>query len=178
MEAGACKASFMSGRHKAPQRKVYDKRLGAVIRKTIQTKGINQKALALEVGIDASNLSRMLSGAQTIQPDQLDKIAKALGKSSKDLLPEEGGSPFALKAELEGTREDDPTTWPEGLDHFLGSHGERLGVTPRERWQMIHSRFRLEPWVKLNDDFWEDMLGFWRKRFAAEDAQRLSTSKR
>lgn len=56
-------------------------------RKRIEA-GLNQTDLALETGIQQSHISRLERGASSTTPKSLGRIARALGCTIADLLPD------------------------------------------------------------------------------------------
>lgn len=56
------------------------------IKEICSAKGVSQKALAEQIGVSATSLSRIVTGEQKPSLDTLDKIAEALGVSLADLF--------------------------------------------------------------------------------------------
>jgi transcriptional regulator with XRE-family HTH domain len=160
----------MSGKHKDNERKAYDRSLGDRIDKVRKIKGLTQKELAAAIGVDQPATSRLLRGSQSFAPKQLADAAKALGVPSRELLPDGPGSPYTPTLQRDDSEGMPPEEdWPFGLAGFLERKAEDLKISDRERWRLATSRFRSEPWARFDDQFWAEMLSFWRTYWAKRE---------
>lgn len=136
-------------------------------------RNLTQKGLAQAAGLPQSTMSNVESGARGMPPDQRVAIAAALGVDAAtldpSLTPDLDIEKYALAVwTSRGTTERPmsdppanlPTKLPPGLEGYLERHPD---ISPRIRWYLENSSFRTEPWVKFDDDFWEEVAVFWER---------------
>jgi transcriptional regulator with XRE-family HTH domain len=121
------------------------------LRAAFEARGLSQTELAKETGIHISTLGRILKGSDT----SLD-YAKALAKALK----------VSLTAILE--QKDDWEPLPSVME-YLEQHAQDRKITARERYYLEHSRFKAEPFVVMDTEFWDSVLAFWRSEFKRLD---------
>lgn len=126
---------------------------GALVAALAKAK-MTQRQLAAAIGKTEATISRLASGQGRTTTDTLAKIATTLGVSVAVLAPQ----PVP-----------DGSAYPEGLAAFLMRHEDELAITQRERFYLENSRFKAEPWLVFNDDFWGQILMFWRKYLKEQD---------
>lgn len=123
----------------------------SALRAALKASGLTQRALAKKANVTEAFFSKLKKGDVGASSESLDAIAKALGVSPANLVMPEVAAPVG------------PEAPPEGLLEFLAGNEAKLGITKRERWYLLQSRFRAEPWVVFDDAFWLQMLKFWRE---------------
>lgn len=137
-------------------KKAYDVEQGRLIRKAREALDLTQEQLAQKVGIKQPSIAFIENGRRGASRETLSLIAKALGLSLDELEPR--GAPMSPR----GRGAD----LPPGLEHFLSAYSEREKITAHERWQLEGVRFRAEPWVTYDDEFWLEQLRFWRQFYS------------
>jgi transcriptional regulator with XRE-family HTH domain len=163
----------------APPVDEFRRKVGARLEAVRKARGVKQKDLARQTGISQPILSKLEGGRMKPNTEYLHLIATALGVSLGELTDLDGPvtGPLARPtvelrprpeprveppAEDAPGAEEPPEKWPPGLESFLERNTKKERISRRERWYLLQSRFKAEPWVVFDDRFWLKMLRFWR----------------
>ena len=169
------------------ERKAFNTEVGRRVAGLRKLRGLTQLQLAEAASAPQSTISSIESGGRGATPQQRGRIAEALGVPLAALDPmqvpaerfaEVAGAGPALEPAGSAALSDLGSTLPRGLEGFLERQAEAQKITRRERWYLTQSRFRAEPWVELDDDFWGEMLGFWRGYLHKQDGGGGGASRR
>jgi transcriptional regulator with XRE-family HTH domain len=129
----------------------YARRLGHAIDLLRLQRGISKKQMALETGIDAGNLNRVISGKQWLTPERLEIIAAYFGLKPSDIfrIADHGRLDPPLPAE--DPRKAILKRFIDSLDgaaletFFAASAGEREPLALPPPNAINHSRRRTDP---------------------------------
>jgi len=152
--------------------------------------GLTQTQLAAKVGVAQGTISAVENGSRGLPADVRVKVAEILSVDPSSLDPAATPS-----LEVEDLRKEakalprpatpamsDPTLkmpgskLPPGLGGYLERH-EDIAKNKRLRWYLENSAFRAEPWVELDDNFWERVAETWRDYLRDLDAGGGAASK-
>lgn len=119
------------------------------LREAVEKSGKTLAQIAKASGIEASTISRILSGERRLRAEHLESIGPVVGLKA----PVEASVSRLAAVQPE---------MPEGLAHYL--EGREEMIAPAVVKAMKGSQFQTIPGVTFDDAFWDDQRQLWEKR--------------